>query len=347
MNDKLQQGAQAAINQCLEVTNEDRVIIVTDFKTNHIGKSLEHAATQITSNVKTLLIEDYVERPAKEFPQKMQDEIKEFNPTVAIYAAQGQAGELPLFRSKFVDFVAYQLGCRYAHMINITEQLMEDGMNKDYDQVYKVTNRLAEILKDAELIKVTDPHGTNITFTLDKEKVKWIPSHGKIRKGSAWQNLPSGEIFTTPIDANGIFIAWVLGDNLSEKYGELETPMVVKVTNGRISEVEALDSSDHVTQNAVRDFKEYIKQEPLSDLIGELGIGTLIGLDHFVGNLLQDEKYPGCHIAFGYSYPETGISNDCMSHIDIIAKNVDIVAVINGADTILMRNGVFEDFVLN
>lgn len=348
MSEKLASGAKSAITQCLETTPQDRVIIITDTKTLQVGQALETAAKQITSNVKLLVIEDFVTRPAKELPQKLAGEIKDFKPTVSIYAAEGQAGELPVFRRPLVDDVLYKgLKCRHAHMINITKELMEDGMNKDYNLVYKVTNRVREIAERAQKIIATDPYGTNITFDLDKN-LKWIPSHGKIRKGGHWQNLPSGETFTSPKSANGVFVAWVLGDNLSEKYGVLHSPLIVTIENGYITRVDVENGADQKAINAKRDFEDYIKQYPMGNRIGELGIGTLVGLDHFVGNLLQDEKFPGVHIAFGHPYPEeTGANWDCPSHIDIIAKNVTITVVTDGVELTIMKDGKYLDSILS
>jgi leucyl aminopeptidase (aminopeptidase T) len=44
-----------------------------------------------------------------------------------------------------------------------------------------------------------------------------------------------------------------------------------------------------------------------------------------LGNLLQDEKMPGCHIAFGNTCPkQTDADWNCSTHIDVIATQCDI-----------------------
>ena len=346
MSQKLIQGAKAAITQCLNVTAQDRVVIVTDKKTQEVASALQAEVQKITPNVKTLIIEDYVQRPAKELSQKLVDDITIFKPTVSIYAAEGQPGELSVFRRPLVDDVLYNgLGCRHAHMINITKQLMEDGMNKDYDLVYKITNRVCALAQKADKLIATDPYGTNITFNLDSANLKWIPSHGKILPGAHWQNLPSGETFTCPKSASGVFVAWILGDDLSEKYGELKTPLVVTIKDGYITNVSLpADAHDSKTEDAKKDFEKYITEYPMGNRVGELGVGTLVGLTHFVGNLLQDEKFPGVHIAFGHPYShETGANWDCESHIDIIAKSVTIKLVTGGVERVIMQGGKYVD----
>ena len=44
---------------------------------------------------------------------------------------------------------------------------------------------------------------------------------------------------------------------------------------------------------------------------------TNTGLKKLIYNLLQDEKFPGVHIAFGSPYPtRTGAPWDSMAHVD-------------------------------
>ena len=42
-------------------------------------------------------------------------------------------------------------------------------------------------------------------------------------------------------------------------------------------------------------FREYLQTDKESARAGEFAIGTNIGLTRLVGNLLQDEKFPGVH----------------------------------------------------
>ena len=343
----LNQGAKSAVEQCLSVTKADRVFIVTDKETQEIGTALEKEALKLTNSVKKIIIEDYVERPALELPAKLIEEINRFKPTTSIYAAQALTGELPDFRRPLIDLFFKDHKCKHAHMVGITAQLMEDGMLQDYNEVYKVTHNVYNIVKNATKILVTDPHGTNLEAEFDPKKIKWIPDDGKI-DNKKWKNLPSGEVFTSAMNANGTFVAWVLGDSLKH-YGELSDPIIVNLKNGYITSVDVTKSASDKTKNAKNDFLEYVQQYKDSNRLGEFGIGTLVGLKAFTGNLLQDEKFPGVHIAFGHPYPEdTGQTWDSPSHIDIIAKKTTIVVEDNKGETqTIMTNGVFTDHILN
>ena len=59
--------------------------------------------------------------------------------------------------------------------------------------------------------------------------------------------------------------------------------------------------------------------------MGEFAIGTNIGVHDVIGNILQDEKIPGIHIAFGNPYgAHTGADWYSATHIDVVGRQFDI-----------------------
>lgn len=341
MQTPLEKGAENAIKQCLEVSDKDSVVIITDIQTNNIGAALEKAAKTVTSHVKKITIDDYLDRPAKEFPQKLIDEITAAKPTVSIYAAQGKTGELPVFRAPLIKLLTKTLNCRHAHMIGITNQLMEIGMNQDFNMVYSASKKVMELASKAQKILVSDNYGTNLVAEFDPKNIHWKTSQ-PINSPGLWFNLPTGETFTSPINVNGTFAGWVLGEYLSEKYGVLDSPIVVTIKDGFVEKVESANELDEKTNNAIVEFNKYINELENGNRVGEFGIGTLIGLKEFVGNLLQDEKFPGVHIAFGHPYnEETGQTWHCETHIDLIAKEVNITLVTDGVENTIMKAGKY------
>lgn len=342
---KLQKGAKTAIEQCIRVKKTDKVLIITDQDTLEVGNALIEAANILAKQTRMLRIEDYTKRPAKKLPRRLVMDIEYFKPTVAIYAAQGKPGELPLFRKPLIEIFEDNPKCKYAHMIAITKELMEDGLNKDYDRVYKVTHKVKDIVEKAYKIKVTDKHGTNFTAEFDK-KIRWVAGDGRIRY-EEWTNLPSGETFTSPKTANGKFVGWILTDYFSEKYGPLKQPLTVYVKDGYITQIRTpKDASDKLEQ-IKEEFKEYVTENKNGDRVGEFGIGTLVGLEKLVGNALQDEKFPGVHIAFGHTYPKkTGQTWDAPTHVDVIGKDATIIVYGPEGRQIIMKDGKYIDEIL-
>ena len=126
---------------------------------------------------------------------------------------------------------------------------------------------------------------------------KWLKTSGIISP-EKWGNLPGGEIFTTPGEVNGTFVIdGVVGDYLCAKFGNLqENPLTIHVKKNRLTEAHSEN------RELEDDFWKYTHTDENSDRVGEFAIGTNIDLKEVIGQILQDEKYPGVHIAFGNPY---------------------------------------------
>jgi leucyl aminopeptidase (aminopeptidase T) len=112
----------------------------------------------------------------------------------------------------------------------------------------------------------------------------------------------------------------VVGDYLCEKFGSLaSTPLTLQVKDNRL--VEAFSENKELEQ----DFWKYTHTDENSDRVGEFAIGTNIELRHVIGHILQDEKFPGIHVAFGNPYGvHTGAEWFSSTHIDVVATRFDI-----------------------
>lgn len=328
----IQRGAANAVHVCLAVTGKDRVVILSDRSREHIGKALAVECELAEAPTRLLFIEDFLERPAAAAaPDRLNQGVDDFKPTVTFYAASKQEGELA-FRTPLTRHWVYDLGARHAHMIGIDDQLMEEGMAADYEKVAALTMRVHEIVRDARDIEVQAPSGTDLRARLDPGRLRWVPCTGLIHEPGTWSNLPDGETFTSPAQVDGLLGGEVLGDHFSERYGVLPEPMLFEIGESRIRSIAFPD--DEVRQ----DVEKYMAQHENSNRAGEFAIGTNIGLKKLSGNLLQDEKIPGLHIAFGHPYRrETGADWDAPSHCDVVSTR----ATIKVDGQYLMRDGEF------
>ncbi|HKR28697.1 MAG TPA: aminopeptidase, partial [Acidobacteriaceae bacterium] len=221
---------------------------------------------------------------------------------------------------------------RHAHMVNITPQIMCEGMRADYELVDRLSQKVIEKARKARLIRATTPAGTDIRATMNPQ-YKWLKTSGIISRDK-WGNLPGGEIFTTPGEVNGRFVVdGVVGDYLCAQYGLLEaTPLTIEIRANRIVSC----SSDN--RDLQRDFEAYTHTDENSGRVGEFAIGTNIGVKRVIGNILQDEKFPGIHIAFGNPYGEhTGAEWRSTTHIDVVGLRFNIWI----DDEPIMREGKF------
>src|SRR5205807_10392033 len=122
---------------------------------------------------------------------------------------------------------------RHCHMVNITRQIMLDGMRADFRAVDAHSQRLVERARQARKIKCSTPAGTDFVGEFSPA-LKWLKTSGIITPDK-WGNLPGGEIFTSPMNSNGLFVVdGVVGDYLCQKYGDLQdTPLTIEVKDNR------------------------------------------------------------------------------------------------------------------
>ena len=90
------------------------------------------------------------------------------------------------------------------------------------------------------------------------------------------------------------------------------------------------------------DFWAYTHTDENSDRVGEFAIGTNLGVERVIGNILQDEKFPGIHIAFGNPYGEhTGAPWRSGTHIDVVGLGFNIWLESESGQEQIMREGRF------
>jgi leucyl aminopeptidase (aminopeptidase T) len=281
-------------------------------------------------------------------PARLRGQLASFQPTVTLYAAASRPGELP-FRMELRGLLLQEFHVRHGHMPGITPRLMLEGMRADYDAVANITQRVYDIVRVARSIGVTTPDGTDLTAEFDPA-LRWVPCTGKYSLPGQWGNLPEGETFTCPRTVDGTMVVHLLGDYFSAKYGVLPRPLAITIRGGLATDVEELASEYRSgaavggTKGAGRaiadELQAYLDSTPNGRRAGEFAIGTNVSLSALSGNLLQDEKIPGLHIAFGDPYPaETGARWTSKVHVDAIAT--DCTIMVDGQA--LMRDGQFVD----
>ncbi len=322
---ELSPGAHNAIHTCLRLRPEERITLITDSETREIAAALVHEIEAVGSPYSLMALEDFAPRPLKAMPQPILEDLERSQ--VSIFAAQAQTGELGSRIA--MTGIINRRKIRHGHMVNITREIMLEGMRADFEEVDRLSSRLIAKARPAKQIRVTSPAGTDILAEFAPH-LKWLKTSGIITT-EKWGNLPGGEIFTSPWTINGRFVVdGVVGDYLCRKYGDLrETPLTIEVRDARIAGLECADPE------LLAEFRQYTSTDENSDRVGEFAIGTNIAVQDVRGNILQDEKIPGVHIAFGHPYAEhTGQDWVSSTHIDCVGRDFDIwidgEAVMNG-----------------
>jgi leucyl aminopeptidase (aminopeptidase T) len=308
-------GAHAAVFTCLRIEPQEKVTLITDRETTPIAAAIAGELSAKGCGWNAFVLEDLAPRPLKDMPAAVLEDMETSD--VSIFAVHVQQNEL---RSRMqMTEVVNRRRMRHAHMVNITPQIMCEGMRADFALVDQLSQKVIEKVRRASYIRATTAAGTEIRADLNPG-YKWLKTSGIISR-EKWGNLPGGEIFTTPGEVNGTFVVdGVVGDYLCFRYGLLETaPLTIGIKGNRIVDC-------HSENKQLRDdFWAYTHTDENSDRVGEFAIGTNLGVKNVIGNILQDEKFPGIHIAFGNPYGEhTGAPWTSTTHIDVVGLRFNI-----------------------
>src|SRR6202023_4208 len=197
------------------------------------------------------------------------------------------------------------------HMVGVTPEIMQQGMRSDYRMIDRLSDKLRDRMLRAQTLTVKSGAGTTIDAHFDRG-LDWVKTSGLISP-RYWSNLPAGEVFTTPATVDGTFVCdATAGDHFNGKYGDLRrTPMVLEIEGARLRHVEC------ERKDLEEEFWRYCHTDENSDRVGELAFGTNFGLSDMIGVLLQDEKLPGGHLAFGDPYGrQTHAAWSSRTHVD-------------------------------
>src|SRR5271169_5787048 len=325
---QLTPGARNAVRVCLRVQPSEKVTVITDEVSLEIAAAIVHELEEMGCRYQTWVLEDVATRPLTDLPLAITEDLE--TSQVSIFAVQAQTNELKS-RMQMTD-VVNRRKIRHAHMVNVNKRIMLEGMRADFLKVDRLSIKVLERVRLAKQIRAKTPSGTNLVADLNPN-YRWVKTSGIIST-EKWGNLPGGEVFTTPGEVNGTFVIdGVVGDYLCRKFGDLQAhPLTINIKANR------LVAAHSANKELKDDFWAYTHTDENSNRVGEFAIGTNIELKDVIGEILQDEKYPGVHIAFGNPYgAHTGAEWFSATHIDVVGRNFDIW--VDGRQ--IMRHGQF------
>lgn len=306
----LKEAAGFILERLFKVREKEKVLVVTDRIKEQLGKIFYNAAKNISlaSMMKIPVGKIHGQEP----PKPAANEMKKADVILLVTEKSLSHTEA---RKK-----ATAKGARIASMPGITAGMLKRSVMVDYDKMYKTKQKIRNALRKAKTCRITTKKGTDITFRIPKLKPK---KKKYLDRKSSWDNLPSGEEYFAPSDANGIYVidASVL-DKKPDKPIKITVKKryAVKIEGGRLA----------------AELKNILKKlrNKNSYNIAELGIGVNPKAK-LTGNILEDEKVLGtCHIALGSSFAIGGkIKAKC--HLDGVIKNPTITA----GKKVIMENG--------
>lgn len=180
-----------------------------------------------------------------------------------------------------------EFGFRGATLHGVNDVILQSGLAVDYEEVSADAEKMRAAMTRADTIEIDFAleDGRVLTASLDLDRQEAQKSHG-LCQGTAPDiaNLPAGEVYFVPVDANGQF---------PMKY-EDGTLGVLDVENRNIVRSTLIEGD----QDTIDAHNQRLADDPMTGTLGELGFGTQVlpvsGAD------IQDEKVLGtCHLATG------------------------------------------------
>ncbi|MDI7258895.1 MAG: aminopeptidase [Thermodesulfobacteriota bacterium] len=299
-------GANMLINQVLEVKKGEIVLIVTDTdRPRTITQALAYSALSAGGEVIVISME----------PQQIGGQ----EPPAPVSAAMS-ASQVVINQSTYslthTEAVreAMKKGSRIANLRNFTEEMMVNGgINADYSQVKRVSENLARLLTEADVIRLTTPEGTDLTMRSIGRKA--IAQTGFVTKPGELSGLPDGEATLAPLE--GVTEGVIVDPYIADQIGVITDPFRIQVTKGRITSVTGGKQAQELKQL----LEKY--DEAGYNAASQFALGTNPACRVIPNTREVSKKLGTAHIAIGDNVSLGGKSKSSF-HIDFVFLNTTV-----------------------
>ena len=295
----MEESARVAVEDCMKVSDEETVLVVTDEKRREIGRAVHEAAEAVAKEAvyaEMRADERHGAEPPAPVAEAMRVSDVVIAPTTRSLTHTGARKE------------ACEAGARVGTMPGIIREVMRGAMLADYTEVAERADDLLEAFEGVEEVRIESDTGTDLTLEVGERD--WHPDDGLCHEAGCVTNLPAGEVYIAPTGGEGTLVV----DGSFAGIGRLDEPVRIEFEDGRATEVshdelrEMMDGAGDCGRN-----------------LAELGVGVNPSAT-LIGNILQDEKVAGTvHVAVGDSSGFGG-EVECDLHLDGVVKEPRLYA---------------------
>ena len=276
----LDRAITTVIDECLRVREDEQVLVICNPSTLGLGERLRGAAGRAGADAMLAMMAERATN-GTEPPAVIATAMKAADvvlvPTIQSLSHTAARRE------------ACEAGARIATLPHVTEEILGRVMLADVAELRRRGRAVAQILSDADEVRITCPNGSDLRMSLAGRTA--ISDDGDLSAPGAFGNLPCGEGFISPLHTEGE--GKLVVDGTMGSLGQPPVPSTFTVEGGALTDA----TGDHGAR-----FLELLRGAGEGGtLLAELGIGTN-ECAVLTGNLIEDEKILGtCHVAFGAS----------------------------------------------
>lgn len=169
----------------------------------------------------------------------------------------------------------------------LTQDMYERTVNIDYRLLSERCKKICALFENAKSVKVTSPAGTDFTVCVEGRKA--LVDDGDFTKPGTGGNVPSGEVFISPVVGKSSGVIVFDGSmTFSDGDAMLETPIRATVKDGFVTDIQGGEEAKRLLKDITAAEKQSATDEYRRNArnIGELGIG-LNPAANITGNMRQ------------------------------------------------------------
>jgi leucyl aminopeptidase (aminopeptidase T) len=322
-------NAKKTLEEFLGLKPEERLLFLTDKSTNpDFLTVLKKAVDEIKCASEEKKIAGKIKKA--EYEQLMSDKTLVFD----------LAENSEKMTERFYDDLEEDCSYRLVNMWGLGPDSFEKegAMTEPLTELEKRLGKMEALLKEVAGFKITSSYGTNLEAPLRPfNERRWYKDSGVVKESGEWDNLPGGEIFTTPDErfVNGLLVVPAIDSQIAKEQG-VDEFVRITIRNGKISSILGGRSAEILRKRMAEEAKAQAKEgeDPLNVFqIAEIAFGANSKARSTVKDPEQPYNFPGVsvveaekrfgtmHLAFGSSkHGNEGTEGfeDAVSHFDFV-----------------------------
>jgi aminopeptidase len=333
---KPEEAAKNALQNVLEATPGERILITCDDEKTEIGQAFATGA--LAQGLWTRLLILKTNKTRKEPPPELVEIITAQKPDIYINIMRG-IGEETVFRVKTITLETRGKKARLGHCPGVTMDMLTNGAlaltTEEHKKMQNFATKLMQTLTNTIKVEINNPAGTELAFSAEGKpfftdtKLDW--------KELKWMNLPTGEVMVAPVadSLNGKLVCDIAIGGIPHL---LKTPVEITAKNGK---AEQITSKDKVVLAKVR---QWLNTDEWASVVGEFAFG-INQKARIINEFLEAEKVHGTiHIAFGHNLDFPNGKNPSKNHVDfLISKPTVKITEKDGETETILEKGKFKE----
>lgn len=249
-------NAKKVLSGCLVIKPKEKITIISDKTSNpDMIKILQTAAEAQGTEINIFCLTKKTKR------KQITDLFKNNDVIIDISEESGECDAT----QEMWDEDLENGRARFAYVPGLEPSLFKNGgalTEKAEDLQFRL-NRMEAILQNAIGFRVTSSYGTDLIVPLRPFKERrWYKDSGLINKPRQWDNLPGGEIFTTPDEekVNGVLVLPALDLSYADPQQGVDELVRLTIRDGVITQIQGGESAKKLRQDFEKSARDQIAE---------------------------------------------------------------------------------------